>query len=301
MPVLNLLLAFIAGSCAFFLLLPMEWQSLRVRSDPQHNVVDQLQSQRTTLLEKFMRRLQRKGAGMRIEQYFVLSTSLGIGAVWVSMAVLQSWWMALPACLAGPLLTERIVNLMGARRKERFEEGNVKAIRLMASSLRSSPSYLHAFQQAAENPYIPKRVSAEYRRVVEMLRAQIPLERVMAEFYERTGSSDVNHLAMIVRIQREMGGDMAKTLDLASSAILRKRQALRRQRAAMSQILAQVNVLSVMPFVFIGALVGNNPHHFDSLTASTAGRMTIWGCFASILAGGEVIRYLALKGLHKGG
>lgn len=178
---------------------------------------------------------------------------------------------------------------------------NVKAIRLMASSLRTSPSYLHAFEQVAASLYLDKSVTTEYSRIVELLRAQVPLERVMNMFYERTGSADVRYLATIVYIQREMGGDMAKTLDLASSTILRRKQALRRQRAAMAQITAQVNLLSVMPFVFIIALYVNNPSHFDPLTATLSGRFLILASLGSILMGGEVVRHLAHKGIHRGG
>jgi tight adherence protein B len=98
-----------------------------------------------------------------------------------------------------------------------------------------------------------------------------------------------------------MGGDMAKTLDLAASTILRRRQSLRRQKAAMAQIISQVNLLSVMPFVFITALFANNPHHFDSLTATLGGRFMILASFACILLGGEAIRYVASKSVHRGG
>ncbi len=295
------LLAVTAGICLFYLLVPLEPSSFRFGRSQTHQIVTQMQSDRLTLMDRLERRLLRTRAGLNLYHYMFLSIVMGICSTWLSSLILQSWWLGLPAFFAGILFTERLLSVLGAKRKERFEAGNVKAIRLMASSLRTSPSYLHAFEQVASSPYIDKQVAEEYRRVVEMLRGHLPLDRVMAEFYERTGSADVSYLATIVRIQREMGGDMAKTLDLAASAILRKRQSLRRQRAAMSQILAQVNLLSVMPFVFVGALYLNNPHHFDPLTATAGGRFAILGSLLSILIGGEVIRYLALKGLHKGG
>jgi tight adherence protein B len=69
----------------------------------------------------------------------------------------------------------------------------------------------------------------------------------------------------------------------------------------MSQILAQVNLLSVMPFVFVISLLVNNPHHFDPLTADFEGRVLMLGAFLAILAGGEIIRYVALRPLHRGG
>jgi tight adherence protein B len=267
----------------------------------RHAIVDQLQKERKTVWDRLDERLQQSGSGMGVHQYLALVCLFGLVAYGLSGQILRSWWLALPALPAGILFAERLVSVLGARRKDRFEEDNVKAIRLMASSLRTSPSYLHAFEEVAASPYVNKTVTDEYRRVVELLRAQVPLDKVMAAFYRRTGSADVRYLATIVQIQREMGGDMARTLDLAASTILRRRQSLRRQRAATAQIVAQVNVLSVMPFVFVTALYANNPHHFDPLTATVQGRLSILGALLSILTGGEVIRHLARKGIHKGG
>ncbi|MEJ8547122.1 type II secretion system F family protein [Brevibacillus borstelensis] len=267
----------------------------------KHEIVHQLQRDRQTIWDRLDVRLRQSGSGIGVNHYVGLAFLLGLASFGVTQKLLQSWILALPALLAGVLFAERIVSILGARRKERFEADNVKAIRLMASSLRTSPSYLHAFEQVAASAYLDKCVTAEYSRIVELLRAQVPLERVMNEFYERTGSADVRYLATIVHIQREMGGDMAKTLDLASSAILRRKQSLRRQRAAMAQITAQVNLLSVMPFLFIIALYVNNPGHFDPLTVTLSGRFLILASLGSILIGGEVIRHLAHKGIHKGG
>ena len=76
---------------------------------------------------------------------------------------------------------------------------------------------------------------------------------------------------------------------------------LGKRSTQMAQIVAQVNLLSTMPFVFVIALYSNNPHHFDSLNATAGGRLMILGCLACILLGGEAIRYVAHKSMHKGG
>ncbi|QHZ59028.1 pilus assembly protein TadB [Brevibacillus sp. NSP2.1] len=287
------------GFATFLLVIP---QNMYVREQAgKHEIVGLLQRDRKTVWNRLEERLAKSRSGWGINQYVTLSFFLGVLSFGISSQLLQSWWLALPALLAGVLFTERLVSVWGAKRKDKFEAGNIKAIRLMASSLRTSPSYLHAFEQVAASSFLDGIVTAEYRRIVELLRAQVPLEHVMNDFYERTGSADVKYLATIVQIQREMGGDMAKTLDLAASSILRRRQSLRRQKAAMAQIVAQVNLLSVMPFIFILALYANNPHHFDSLTATVGGRLLILACLASILLGGEAIRYMAHKSVHRGG
>ncbi|MFD2369645.1 type II secretion system F family protein [Brevibacillus sp. GCM10020057] len=267
----------------------------------KHAIIDQLQRERKTIWSRLEDRLLQSRSGWGSNQYVAFAFLSGLVSFALTARILQSWLLASPALLAGILFTERVVMIWGAKRKDQFEAGNVKAIRLMASSLRTSPSYLHAFEQVAASPYLEASVRDEYRRIVELLRAQVPLERVMGSFYERTGSADVKYLATIVQIQREMGGDMAKTLDLAASTILRRRQSMRRQKAAMAQIISQVNLLSVMPFVFVIALFVNNPHHFDALTATLGGRLLILASLACILLGGEAIRYVAQKSVHKGG
>lgn len=287
------------GLGLFFLLAPRN-AFIRGRSD-KHEMVSYLQRERRTTWHRLEDRLRRSQSGWSVARYITVAFFLGLLCYLLSSQLLQSWLLGLPMLLAGILFTERLVMLWGAKRKDRFEAGNVKAIRLMASSLRTSPSSLHAFEQVAKSPYMDELVTEEYSRIVEHLRAKVPLEHVMQAFYERTGSVDAKYLATIIHIQREMGGDMAKTLDLAAATILRRRQSLRRQKAALAQIVAQVNLLSLMPFVFITALYMNNPHHFDPLTATVEGRFLMLACLSSILIGGEAIRFVAQKSVHGGG
>lgn len=297
---LSIPLAVGIGIGLFLLLAPPNWFRSRTQAG-KHAIVDQLQRDRKTIWNRLEDRLIQSRSDWGVNRYVTSSFLFGLVSFGISIQILQSWWLAIPALFAGVLFTERLVAILGARRKEQFENGNVKAIRLMASSLRTSPSYLQAFEHVAASPFLDPLVTEEYRRIVELLRAQIPFERVMGSFYERTGSADVKYMATIVHIQREMGGDMAKTLDLAATAILRRKQSLRRQKAAMAQIVAQVNVLSVMPFVFVTALYMNNPHHFDSLTATLGGRLMILASLACILLGGEAIRHVAQKSVYRGG
>lgn len=294
------LVAGIIGVCIAVLLLPAVRVSQLWASNQPHLVSSELHQRRLSVLDRLQQRLDRSQSGLTYVHYLLLSVGFGLFAYWMSSMILQSWLLALPACLTGILFTERLLSFRGSRHRERFEAENVRAIRIMASSLRTSPSYLHAFEQVANSPFIEKSVASEYRRVVELLRGQIPLDLVMRELTLRSGSEDVSYLSTIVQVQKELGGDMAKTLDLAASSILRRRQLSRRQKAAMSQILAQVNLLSAMPFLFVFTLYLNNPHHFEPLTRTAGGRFAMLGCLLSILLGGEAIRFVALKQFRKG-
>ncbi|HZG16179.1 MAG TPA: type II secretion system F family protein [Candidatus Bathyarchaeia archaeon] len=293
--IIGIILSVIVGFSLAVLFLPKKLVHQVQVGDGQHTVIRQLRQQRTTLFHGLEGRLARANIGITAIHYLLISVTSGSIAFLLCAFVLKSWWLATPALLAGVLLTERVIHLLAIRKKERFEQGNVKAIRIMASALRTSPSYLHAFEEAAESPFVDKEVAGEYQRVVKLLRGQVPIERVLGEFHQRSHSDDIAYLATIIQVQRELGGDMGKTMELAALSILRRKQMQRRQRAVMSQLLAQVNLLSVMPYVFVVSLYFNNPHHFDPLTATLSGRLTMLGALAMILVGGEVIRHMALQ------
>ncbi len=293
--IIGILMSVIVGFALAVLFLPRKLVHQAEIGEVRHDIIRQLRQDRFTFFHLLKKRLDRAQIGLTAIHYLLISVTTGFIAYLLCAFILKSWWLASPASLAGVLLTERVIYVLTVRRKERFETGNVKAIRIMASALRTSPSYLHAFEEAAASPFVDKEIAQEYQRVVKLLRGQIPIERVMAEFHQRSGSDDISYLATIIQVQRELGGDMGKTMELAALSILRRKQMQRRQRAVMSQLLAQVNLLSLMPYVFVVALFVNNPRHFDPLTSSLSGRLMILGALMSILIGGEVIRYMALQ------
>lgn len=255
----------------------------------------------TSIQARLEKRLQPEVTGIHLQQYLFIAVSLGLIAVLFSHFILESWPLSLLFGGLGIPVTERFVMMQKRRQKERFEEGNIRALRVMASSLRTNPSYIHSFEAVAESIFVPTLVRNEYQRVVKLLRGQVPLETALHEMQTRTNSPDISYFYTILLVQRELGGDMARTLDSAATTILRRKQTQRKQKAALSQLLSQVNLLTVMPFVFVTALMMNNPHHFDPLTESMGGRLLILGAFLTILGGGELIRYLALRPMNHQG
>jgi len=294
---IGLVPAITVGFALAVLLLPGTFP-VKTATQPEHTVLGRIHARRRSPLNKLQTRLERMEAGITAYHYLLITGFAGSICYVLAARFLQSWWLALPFSVIGLLLIERVMGMVQYRRRERFEAENVKALRIMASALRTTPSYLHAFEQAASSPFLDKRTRAEYRRVVEMLQGKMPLEVVLREFAKRTGSSDVSYLATILLVQRDLGGDMAKSLEQAAHMILRRAQTKRRGRSVLSQLMAQVHLLTVMPFVFLGALYLNNPRHFEPLTETFTGRLLFAGSLLVILMGGELIRYLAAKQQH---
>ncbi|MGC5328628.1 type II secretion system F family protein [Brevibacillus sp. SYSU BS000544] len=287
---------FVFTVMAFYPVSKMNWNDPH---DKEHVVGKQIKIRQRTILANLEQKYQLSLIGLKGTHLLALVGGTGGLTVFLSQQILDSWILSLPTSVLGFLISQRIIVFLLNRHNERFEEGNIRAFRIMAGSLRTNPSYSHAFQSVVDSAFVPKIVREEYQRVVKLLRGQISLERALEEMQERTRSSDIAYFTTILLVQKELGGDMAKTLDAAATMVVRRRQMQRRHRSALSQLLAQVNLLSIMPFIFVGTLFHNNPHHFDPLTATLQGKLLILGAFISIIFGGELIRHIALQPLRK--
>ena len=76
-------------------------------------------------------------------------------------------------------------------------------------------------------------IAGEFRRVVIETRLGVPLEDSMDGVAERMQSRDFEWVVMAIRIQREVGGNLAELL-LTVAATLRERDYLRRHVRALS-------------------------------------------------------------------
>nr|WP_275441695.1 type II secretion system F family protein [Brevibacillus laterosporus] len=276
-------------------MMPANFLNVKTENSSTHMVITEMHQNRKSWDMRIEERLKQARVDIGIRRYVLLCFITGLFFYVLTLYVLDSWWLALPFWFIGVLVVHRWLAIWRNKKRVRFEEENQKALRIIASSIRANPSYIHAFEQVATSRFIDKSIAQEYGKIVEKLRGTLLLEDAMNWLYVKTGSSDIQYVATIIQVQRELGGDMAQTLDIAVSSLIRRKQAKRRQVSALSQILSQVNLLSAMPFFFVGILYVNNPNHFAPLTESLSGRFAMLGSFLLIIAGGEVIRYLALS------
>ncbi|MED1663691.1 type II secretion system F family protein [Brevibacillus laterosporus] len=287
--------ALLSGGLILSIMMPTNFLNVKTENSSTHMVITEMHQNRKSWDMRIEERLKQARVDIGIRRYVLLCFITGLFFYVLTLYVLDSWWLALPFWFIGVLVVHRWLAIWRNKKRERFEEENQKALRIIASSIRANPSYIHAFEQVATSRFIDKSIAQEYGKIVEKLRGTLLLEDAMNWLYVKTGSSDIQYVATIIQVQRELGGDMAQTLDIAVSSLIRRKQAKRRQVSALSQILSQVNLLSAMPFFFVGILYVNNPNHFAPLTESLSGRFAMLGSFLLIIAGGEVIRYLALS------
>lgn len=123
---------------------------------------------------------------------------------------------------------------LGFKRKARVKKFNsslADTLQLVAGSLQAGMSLTQSIDTVVREGQEP--VASEFRRVLVETRLGVPLETALEGIAQRLQSKDFGWVVMAIRIQREVGGNLAELLTTVA-ATLRERDFLRRQVAALA-------------------------------------------------------------------
>lgn len=123
---------------------------------------------------------------------------------------------------------------LGFRRKRRlnaFGKGLADTLQLMSGSLSAGLSLAQSVDTVVREGTEP--ISGEFRRALVEARLGVNIEDGLESVAERMQSDDFRWVVMAIRIQREVGGNLAELL-LSVAATMREREYLRRQVKALS-------------------------------------------------------------------
>jgi len=118
-----------------------------------------------------------------------------------------------------------------ARRRRRFAELLPETLQLMSSSLAAGLSLGQAVDAVVREGSDP--IAGEFRRALVETRLGVEIEDALEGISDRFDSPDFAWVVMAIRIQREVGGNLAEVL-LNTAGMMRERARLRRQVKALS-------------------------------------------------------------------
>ncbi|GAB3990405.1 hypothetical protein GCM10028771_07060 [Nocardioides marmoraquaticus] len=184
--------------------------------------------------------------------------------------------------LVGPWV---FLGLKQARRLKAFAESLPDTLQLMSGSLSAGLSLAQSVDTIVREGAEP--MSSEFRRVVVESRLGVPFEDAMTGVAQRMRSKDFEWVVMAVKIQREVGGNLAELL-LTVAATLREREYLRRHvRALSAEGRLSAWVLGGLPPGFMLYLSVSNPSYVAPLFTTTLGWVMLAG--AGLLMGVGVL------------
>jgi tight adherence protein B len=169
------------------------------------------------------------------------------------------------------------------RRTRAFGAQLPDMLQMLAATLRSGFSLLQGLDSVARQ--IAEPMGGELRTTVAEIRLGRSLIDALADAGKRVGSTDFDWVVSAVRIQSEIGGNLAELLDVVAET-MKARVRLRREiRVLTAQNRIATAMLGVMPVVMLVILDVLNPGYISPFIHSGAGQLLLGAAAVLIVLG----------------
>jgi tight adherence protein B len=216
----------------------------------------------------FAAQLDRAGMKLRPHEWVLLRVVVALGVVGV--LVLTLGLIALPfGLLFGWLATAAYHRWRARRRAERFEAALPQALQLVIGSLRSGFSLQQAIEGMVREA--DDQVATEFSRALAEIRLGAELEDALDRLARRTHNQDLAWTVMAIRVQREVGGNLAEVLSTTVDTI-RERELLRGHvRALSAEGRLSAWILVALPIVLGGFMFAFRRDYVSPLVTDSRG------------------------------
>jgi tight adherence protein B len=224
---------------------------------------------RGNLEEAFLDRLEAAGLNMRVAEFVLISLGSAFIPPLLALIITRNLLVAAVVVLLGTVAPFLYLSVRASRRQAKFEEQLPSTLQLLAGALQAGHSLQQAVDTVVHEAGDP--IAGEFQRVLTEARLGRPLEDAFEAMASRTSSVDFKWTVMAIRLQRQVGGNLAEVLSTVSQTI-RDRYALKRQVKALSaEGRLSSLILSILPVVMFLALLLLNPVFLRPLFTSTIG------------------------------
>ncbi|HET7901892.1 MAG TPA: type II secretion system F family protein, partial [Candidatus Nanopelagicales bacterium] len=219
-------------------------------------------------------RLDAAGVPLRPGEWVLIHVGIAIAGALILMLLSGFGWFATLIGLAlgtiGPWL---YLSFKEGKRKSRFSAQLPDTLQLLAGSLAAGYSLPQAVDTVVRESEGP--MAAELNKALVEARLGVPMEDALETVAIRMDSMDFKWVVMALRIQREVGGNLAEVLTNVA-ATMRERERLRRQVDVLSaEGRLSAIILGALPLLFVGYLVLVRPEYIGLLVTTPLGILLI--------------------------
>jgi tight adherence protein B len=216
----------------------------------------------------FAAQLDRAGMKLRPHEWVLLRAVVLIAVAGVLTVALGP--IALPFGLVfGWLATATYHRSRARRRADRFAAALPESLQLIIGSLRSGFSLQQAIEGMVREA--DEQVEAEFGRALAEMRLGMELEDALDRLARRIHNQDLAWAVMAIRLQREVGGNLAEVLNTTVNTI-RERELLRGHvRALSAEGRLSAWILVALPIVMGGFMFVFRPQYVSPLFTDPRG------------------------------
>jgi Flp pilus assembly protein TadB len=226
------------------------------------------------LEERIALRLERAGMKLRPHEWLLLRTLITVGVA-VLFGLLGGILAVPVGLIIGWLSTVAYQIALIERRARLFAEQLPDALQLVIGSLRSGFSLSQALESLVRES--PHPIGAEFGRALAEHRLGADVSDALDRIAQRTRSEDLSWAVMAVRIQRDVGGNLAEILQ-TSVDTMRERARLRRHvRSLSAEGRLSAWVLICVPLALAGFMLLYRRSYLAPLFTDPRGLMMVIG------------------------
>jgi tight adherence protein B len=203
---------------------------------------------------KLALKLDAAGLALKPAEWVLLHAGLALGAAFTGFLLTSGGGpLTVLFLIAGVVIPWLYLGNKAARRIKAFNSQLAEALQLISGGLKAGLSLAQAVDTIVREGTEP--MAGEFRRALVETRLGVEIEDALDGVAERMSSEDFRWVVMAIRIQRQVGGNLAELL-LTVAGTLREREYLRRQvKTLTAEGRLSAWVLGGLPPVFLFYLV----------------------------------------------
>lgn len=192
----------------------------------------QMLKRNKSLEARIASRLEGAGSELKPAEWLLLHTSILLTAGLLGMLIGGgALLVGLLFAAGGLFLPWAWLGFRKGRRLKAFNASLPDTLQLLAGSLQAGLSLQQSVDTIVREGNEP--ISSEFKRVLVETRLGVSLEDALEGITERFESKDFAWIVMAIKIQRQVGGNLAELLNTVAATI-REREYMRRQVAALA-------------------------------------------------------------------
>jgi tight adherence protein B len=208
--------------------------------------------------------LERADLAFRTNEWYVLRMVAVVVTAATAWLVFHSSVVTGMLSLVGGLLVgffapQMFLSFMAKHRARKFETQLPDVLTLLASSLATGFSLAQGIDAVVRDASEPS--AKEFSRALAETRIGATLEDTLDHLAKRMGSENLTWTTMAIRIQRQVGGNLAETLRTTATTLREREELKRHVRGLSAEGRLSAYILMGMPFgLFFYMMAVNRPY-----------------------------------------
>jgi tight adherence protein B len=243
--------------------------------------------ERTAWWTQFKAELEIARIGIPAVQIVAVTAIATLLAAWIASGLGGSTPYALLG-LAVPIGVRAVLKRKLERQRRLFAEQLPDNLQVLASALRAGHSLVGALSVVVEDSPEPSR--AEFRRVIGDEQLGVSLDEAFMVVVRRMDNRDLEQVALVAALQRDMGGNTAEVLDRVTDTVRERFELRRMVRTLTAQGRMSRWIVSLLPVGLLVFITAVSPEYMRPLFTEPLGRILLVGAAIMLVAGSFVIK-----------